>query len=328
MMTRKKLVLYILLTLLLTGGTVVCIVRWKAWFGNPPEPLWENDTIAYHFHTFAQDSVPGFVLRDNIWQDVNKPDSLVFILLGDVHNGVEKAQWEAMAQRHPNMDFYAQLGDFIERCYFFYAQQLIQELKGTPFEQLPVITTPGNHEYHKGLVRTLPPLWGELFAQPLNGPERFKGTSYFVDFARLRMIVIDTNGLQRLSDFTRVNTWVRQSLHDAGDRFTVVMMHHPVHSSAKGRQNLLIYITFARLLQEADVVFSGHDHTYARRMPFIGTNSARKFYRNKTKQNLESVCTGKQLYELVSVHGDTMSVRTYLMEDGALFDEIQITRRP
>ena len=62
--------------------------------------------------------------------------------------------------------------------------------------------------------------------------------------------------------------------------------------------------------------------------PFIGTNSARKFYRNKTKQNLESVCTGKQLYELVSVHGDTMSVRTYLMEDGALFDEIQITRRP
>ncbi len=327
-MSKKNITLLIIVLILLMGGTILCAVRWKVWFGNPQEPQWEGDTIAYQFYTFAQDSVPGFVYKDCQWQDVKDPDSLVFILLGDVHNQVDSMQWEAMAQRHPNIDFYAQLGDFIDRGYFYYAQQLISELEGTPFAQLPLVVTPGNHEYHKGIVRRLPQLWHDLFPQPLNGPERFKGSTFFIDFPALRFIAIDTNGLQRLSDYTRVNFWVRNALNTADGRFTVVMMHHPVYASAKGRFNLGIYLTFARLLRKADVVFSGHDHTYARRMPFIGTVSTRKFKRIKDNHNWESSCTDKQLYEVVSISQDTLRINTYLIDSGELFDSVKITHSP
>lgn len=327
-MNKRRIVLYCISLLLLTGGIALCVIRWKAWFGNPTEPVWERDTIPFHFHTFAQDSVPGFARADRSWFDLYEPDELVFLLLGDVHNGVDSMQWEDIYKRHPQVDFYAQLGDFIERGYFYYAQQMVSELEGTPFENLPIVTTPGNHEYRKGVVRRLPKLWYELFEQPANGPQRFQGTTYYVDFARLRLIVIDTNGLQRLSDFTRVNTWVRQTIQNADGRFTVVMMHHPVYSSAKGRQNLLIRCAFARVLREADVVFSGHDHNYARHLPFIGTNSARKFYKTKNHLMAESVCSGKQLYEVVTVKQDTLTVQTYLMESGELFDEVHVTRPP
>ncbi len=331
-MNQKRIALYAILLCLLTGGIILCTVRWKAWFGNPEEPVWQQDTVVYRFRTFAEDSLPTFQVHYEqrgrqtvpVWHDTATPDSLVFIMLGDVHNGIDSLQWEMIYQRHPQVDFYAQLGDFIERGYFYYAQQLVSELEGTPFEALPVVTTPGNHEYRKGIVRRLPSLWYELFPQPKNGPKRFIGTTYFVDFPQLRLIAIDTNGLQRISDYTQVNTWVSQAIQDAGDRFVVVMMHHPVYSSAKGRQNVPVYITFRRILQQADLVFTGHDHTYARRLPFVGINSARKFYRAKESDKNEVVCSERQLYELVTLSRDTLTVETREINSGEQIDYFQL----
>ena len=343
-MISSRSIYRILVLLLLAGGIVLCVVRWKVWFGNPEEPIWEGDTIAYTFHTFSEETLDGFIKYEGehsvVWQDLHVPDTLSFLLLGDVHNGIDSLHWDAIARRHPNLDFYAQLGDFIERGYFYYEQQLVSELEGTPFEQLPIVCTPGNHEYRKGIVRRLPELWYTVFPQPQNGPERFKGTTYYVDFPDLRFIVIDTNGLQRLSDYTIVNTWVRKTLQEAGDRFTVVMMHHPVFSASIGRQNPLINLTFKRVLKDADIVFAGHDHNYARRLPFIVTNSAQKFYLNKVSDKDTRICSGKQLYTVVnlvrntsssgtsSAVTDTLSVETRLMETGEMYDLVKVVHQP
>lgn len=343
-MLSARTIYRFLLLLLLAGGIVLCVVRWKAWFANPEEPRWEGDTIAYKFHTFSDETLDGFIKYEGehsaVWQDLRVPDTLSFLLLGDVHNGIDSLHWDAIARRHPNLDFYAQLGDFIERGYFYYEQQLVSELEGTPLEQLPIICTPGNHEYRKGIVRSLPELWYNVFPQPQNGPERFKGTTFYVDFPDLRFIVIDTNGLQRLSDYTIVNTWVRKVLQEAGDRFTVVMMHHPVFSASVGRQNPLINLTFRRVLKDADIVFAGHDHNYARRLPFIVTNSAQKFYLNKVNPKDTRICSGRQLYNIVSVirhtpqgalpstQYDTLMVETRLLETGELYDLVKVVHQP
>ena len=131
-MSKSRKAAYIILLLLLTGGIVLCLVRWKAWFANPEEPLWEGDTIAYRFHTFGEETLDGFAKYEGahsvVWQDLHEPDTLMFLLLGDVHNSIDSAHWAALAQRHPHLDFYAQLGDFIERGYFYYEQQLVSEL--------------------------------------------------------------------------------------------------------------------------------------------------------------------------------------------------------
>lgn len=309
-----KVFRWILILLLLAGGAVLCSIRWQAWFGNPSEPAFKGDTLAYRFACFGDDSVPGFVQTEQGWQDTIEPSVLRIILFGDIHNQMDSADYAEVLVRHDSIDCYAQLGDWMERGYFYYEQQLYHQLAGTGMEALPVINCPGNHEYYKGLVRTLPERWTNMFRHPQNGPVRFAGTTYYVDFPQLRFIVLNTNGLQRLSDYTIVNTWLKKALRTAGDRYTLVMMHHPVYSSGKGRINLAIWLTFHWTLQEADVVFAGHDHSYAQRGHFINTNSSRKMYKNKRKNAVVSPSAQNRLYELIELYSDTLRIETLSLD--------------
>ncbi len=322
----KRRIGRIVVLVFLTGGAVLCAVRWNAWFSNPPEPAWDGKALDIRFHTFGQDTVPGFRWNGTCWQDTVSEDTLRFVVLGDVHNSVDSMQWENMAHRHFGIDFYAQLGDFMERGYWYYAQSLFHELEGTPFERLPLINCPGNHEYRKGAVRRLPDMWKAMFVHPNNGPKRFAGTTYFVDFPNLRFIVLDTNTLHKLSDYTVLCTWLKQAIAGAAGRFTVVIMHHPVYSCGVGRQNTVVYASLMRALQTADLVFAGHDHNYARRLPFVDTNSAKKFYLHQLDDDFTRVGSGVQLYELLTLVGDTLTMETYLMDSGEKYDEVRWVR--
>lgn len=316
----------IIVIIILTGGIVLCAIRWNAWFGNPPEPLWTGDIIDYDFHTFGDDSVPGFDYTGLEWADKKQPDTLEMLVFGDVHNYLRRAQWQTVANRHPQADCYMQIGDFVERGYEYYNQMLYHELNGTPFDSLPIINVPGNHEYRKGVIRTLPDYWTKTFKHPHNGPINFEGTTYYVDLEEVRVIAINTNGLQFLHDFTRVNTWLKSVIADADDRFVVVIMHHPVFSSGMGRQNINIMLTFARALQNADLVFAGHDHTYARNLPFVNINSAEKFYLHKLSSRFTRVGAGMQVYEDVRIYGDTLHLQTRYINSGEVYDDVLIIR--
>lgn len=316
----------ILLILALTGGAVLCAIRWNAWFGNPHEPQWMGDTIDYSFHTFGQENVPGFEYNGIAWDDLCDPDTLKLLLFGDVHNSIRHDQWEAIGKRHPQTDFYVQLGDFVERGYFYYNQQLYHDLRGTAFDSLAIINVPGNHEYRKGIRRTLPDYWTKTFIHPQNGTLEFKGTTYYVDFEDLRIIALNTNGLQHLHEYTRANAWVKSAIDGAGDRFVIVIMHHPVHSCGVGRRNIAISSAFLRPLNQADLVFAGHDHNYARRLPFVNTNSATKFYLHNLNKRNARVGSGQQWYEDIAIYGDTLRMRTRMVDTGALYDEVLIIR--
>ena len=321
--TAKHVTWIIIVLLLLSGAATLCVLRWNAWFMNPPEPpVDEKDTITFHFHTFGQDSVPGFEWQQDCWIETDANDTaLRFMVLGDVHNALSNDEWAMLGQRHPDLDFYVQAGDFVERGYNYYFRQLYHQLSGTAFESLPMMTTPGNHEYMKGVKRRLPAIWEENFVNPRNGPERFVGTTYYVDFKGLRIVMINTNGLQKLSDFTMLNAWTKKVLREARDRYTIVVMHHPVYSSGKGRQNVLVHLTFRLALKEADLVFSGHDHSYARRDKYVGTNAARKYYQTKDSTAFEKLLTDKQFYELVTLQGDSLKMQSFVLETGQVFDE-------
>jgi len=323
----RKRIVWIVAASLLTVGAVVCVVRWKAWFSNPEEPEWRGPRIQYHVHTFAALDVPGFRYDGLNWRDTNDPDELRFIVLGDVHNKIDSNLWSQVYNRHQRLDFYAQLGDFLDRGYDYYVQMLCHQLAGTGFDRLPVLTTPGNHEYTKGLVRRLPELWYKLFPQPHNGPSRMLGTTYYVDFEGLRFIVIDTNGLQRLSDYTRANYWAKKTIREANGRYTVVMMHHPVYSIAKGRFCPMIWLTFHRALAEADVVFTGHDHNYYRRMPYIGINAGGRPHAVSHMKKADMAMESDHLYEYVVLSHDTLRLQTLSMESGEVLDQAVITHR-
>lgn len=325
---RAKIKL-IIITSLLVGSAVFCAIRWKAWFAIPPEPVWDTDTLNASFVTFNKKEV----------LDSLQKDTLEFLLLGDIHGSMHPADFDSLANRHSNINFWAQLGDWMERPYFYYEQQIYQSIKGTAFEKLPIIAIPGNHEYLKGLNKKIYSKWTSIFPNPLNGPKRFLGRSYIVDFPTIRFIAIDTDGIQLMSDYTQVSFWLKTVLHEATDRLTIVMMHHPIFSTAKGRQNPFLWMAFYGALREADVVFSGHDHNYARRevkykerfwsrqQPtiFIGTNASDKNYENKDNVKYECSLSGISVYEHIKVINDSLYIETLELNTGNVVDKVSIS---
>jgi len=299
--------------MLLAGATVLCFFRWQAWFGMPIEPEYKGDTLSYHFSCFGEDTVPGFIQEDGNWQDIHEPQVLRLLVLGDVHNQMDSADYAAILLRHDSIDAVAQMGDWMERCYFYYHQQLFHQLKGTGMENIPVIACPGNHEYFKGVCKKLPESWYTLFHNPLNGPQRFMGSTFYVDFPSVRFIAIDTQGQQRLSDYTITLTWLKRVMKTAEGRFIIVMMHHPVHSPKKGRLNLATWLTFHSIMRKADLVLAGHDHCYAVRSHFVNTNSSRKVYQSK-QSSATAVAENSRLYEILEINDDTLRMSTYSLD--------------
>ena len=319
----RKWIKIVLWTLLSAAAVIVCVVRWQAWFGMPAEPQWTGDTLVYSFPTFAGDSVCGFVRTDRGWQDTLSPQSLDLLVLGDVHNGLLRSDYDTLAARVPQADVLVQAGDWLERGYTYYYQLLLREYTGSALAGLPVIACPGNHEYSKGLHKQLAPEWPEWFGQQ-KGLSCVPGMNYYVDFPQLRFIVIDTNPLNRLVYMTRTATWLRGLIQSADGRAVVVMMHHPVLPAGEGRFNPTIYATFRLLLREADVVIAGHDHSYMRSMPYVVLNTAGKTKPQRKRPLSEYVSAEPAYMVLTQADGGDICLRTYRICDGEMIDSVYV----
>ncbi len=306
----------ILPIVLLAGGAILCIARWQAWFGMPAEPQWRGETVDFVFSSFSHDSTP---------------ESLDILVLGDIHNHLTTADYDTLAVRVPQADIVAQVGDWMDRGQRYYQQLLIREWVHSAMANTPVLATPGNHEYSKGVKKTLSPIWDETFPHPINGPQAVPGASYYVDLPQVRFIAIDTNPLDRLVYLTRTLTWLHELLQEAGDRYVIVMMHHPVLSAGKGRANPIIFSAFRHALGEADLVLAGHDHSYMRRAPFVVLNTAGKLKQQRSHLHAE-VADTVPVYGLITIPEpqsaanpqSQMVFRVYSLRDGALLDSLYV----
>lgn len=304
---------YLIPTLVLAALTTLCLVRWHAWFGMPAEPEWTGPTSDYVFPSFEQDKTP---------------ESLDLLVLGDIHSRLTTQDYDLLAMRVPNADAVVQLGDWMDRGQNYYYQELLREWTSSMLYGMPVIATPGNHEYSKGLFNKQASVWEHAFPHPANGPVGVPGATYYIDMPGLRLISIDTNPLWRIVHLTRTLTWVHELMRDAGDRRTVVIMHHPVLSAAKGRFNLLIYCTFRHVLGYADLVIAGHDHSYMRHAPFVVLNTAGKTKKQKNKLPAE-VCDSVPVYGVLTIsHPQSPSpdllFKVYRMSDASLIDSLYV----
>jgi predicted phosphodiesterase len=295
---------------LLAAAVIVCAVRWQAWFGMPDEPVWTGDTIEYVF--------PSPTTNDQL--------PTTFLVLGDIHSNLTRDDYDLLAQRVPDANAVIQVGDWMDRGQFYYRQLLLREWTNSQLFGLPVIACPGNHEYTKGFRKTLSQAWAETFYSP--SATGIQGVNYYIDYPQLRIIVLDTNPLKHIVDCTRLLTWLRQAMYSAGDRYIVVLMHHPVFSVAKRRFNPGVYATFRHALSQADLVLCGHDHNYMRRTPFVMLNTA-----GKNKPQRESLkaelATTEPVYGVLKISNlnsqiSILNLSVYRLSDGALIDSIDV----
>ncbi|MCR5050576.1 MAG: metallophosphoesterase [Paludibacteraceae bacterium] len=298
-------------TILLAVGIIICAIRWQVWFGMPQEPQWTDDTLSYTF--------------PNPTEEDQDQSSLTILVLGDIHNQLKQADYDSLACHAPQADVVAQVGDWLDRGQEYYRQLLLRDWMSSQLYGKPVIACPGNHEYSKGLKKRLSATWKTTFSHPVNGPS-VPGATYYIDFPGLRYIVIDTNPLDRLVYLTRTVTWLNSVMSKADGRYTVVMMHHPVFPACKGRFCPLIYVAFRYALGRADLVISGHDHSYLRRRPFVVLNTAGKTKPQKPLFKPE-VCGSEPVYGIISLPSPSSKLQfsVYRMSDNTLMDSFYVT---
>lgn len=305
---------------------------------------------AYYYHVNLLDLEGGNqynyrVISDkdtSNWNLFNVPlvnDTLRFLYIGDVQDpiGTESdSLFSILRDKSLKYDFIAFAGDQIERPMDKYWDIWYKSLGGWA-GTTPLINVAGNHEYIKGLNKTLDERWVAQHNYPTNGPKDFKGKSYYVDFPLMRMIMIDSNIIQWPDAVIQHSNWLKETLESAIQPWKVVMFHHGVHSVREGRSNVLMHHIFKSILEDggADLVLQGHDHAYSRittktdgdTIPpvYVISVASPKFYRNGFDPVHDRLGSGIALYQTIEVTKDNLNYQSYLF-DGTLYDDLDIRK--
>jgi hypothetical protein len=168
-----------------------------------------------------------------------------------------------------------------------------------------------------------------------------KGTVYYLDYQGVRFVSLDSN-----LELSVQAAWLRDVLRDNPNRWTVATFHHPVFSTALGRDNKALREQWLPILdKQVDLVLQGHDHTYGRGHVGVPGNPARgggavyavsvsgpKMYelsRANWEDNgavLVRAAEQTQLYQLIRVNGDTLRYEARTAT-GAPFDSFSLTKQ-
>jgi hypothetical protein len=274
--------------------------------------------------------------------DSNTGSAYSFVLIGDVQDSVNGVSGKLFHKAHetlPNAAFIMFIGDMIERPHDAYWGEWFRA-GGELFRTIPVIATPGNHEYYKGLIQQLDPRWMAHFSFPQNGPPNFLGRVCYWDYHQTRFISMDSNGIQTIPSALEQRNWLKNILEHTRQRWIVVMLHHPIYSTSRGRDYFYLRALFKPLFDRyhVDLVLQGHDHAYGRaaHIPdsgstekqgavYVVTHASPKLYDIGFSPKMDKLATNTQMYQLIDVSDDSVAYRA-CTGDGTVFDSFTISK--
>lgn len=264
-----------------------------------------------------------------------------FVFFGDVQDTIGGQYGDMMLklyQRYGDAEFWACAGDFIERPINKYWDYLYRSTGDSILSQMPIINAVGNHDYWKGVPPKLDNRWVRTFAYPENGAKTAMGNSYYIDFPDMRLMVLDTHGINWIFAMMGQYKWLREALRGAAGKWKVVMMHHPVFSVRKGRDNFAVRNAFKPLFDKYGVhlVLQGHEHGYLRYVSndagegypaYVVSYASPKKYKAKKAVDGMKIIADVPMYHTVEYTNDKMLMRAYAVEGDSLMDEVTIKRK-
>lgn len=271
-----------------------------------------------------------------------------FLYFGDAQTDLKSLWSRTIRQAYsamPDVDFLLHAGDLIniatrdeEWGEWFYAGGWINGMK-------PSMPTPGNHEYFRNSEggRSLSIHWRPSFALPENGPKGLEETVYYLDYQGVRFISLNTQAM--LIDSNNIGiqqAWLETALQSNPNRWAVVFHHHPIYSTAQGRDEL----TFRKHLQPiyekygVDLVLQGHDHAYGRghnlnyglthkgnKGPvYVVSVSGPKMYPNNFSDWMDRAASNTQLYQIITVDGAKLQYQAFTTT-GVLYDAFALQKK-
>lgn len=281
-----------------------------------------------------------------------KKEALSFIYLGDAQVGI-RPLWSRVIRKAyaamPGAQLIIHAGDLVNRANqddewgdWFAAGGYIHG-------SMPALMTPGNHEYtHEDGKPHLSAYWNEQFSLPGNGPadELLKGSCYFTDIQDVRIISLNTQMIEEAITEDCIHhqvDWLHQTLKNNPQQWTCIVMHHPVYSTKKGRDNKKAREQLKPVFDQyrVDLVLQGHDHAYARGMEkiplthggpgsrsgtmYVVSVSGSKMYETEPMEWADIIGSHLQLYHLINIENNRLSFRSYLAT-GELFDSFELVK--
>jgi len=314
-----------------------------------------TDLGTAHFHTARFENLePGTKYAYRVGDGVNwsewfhfrtasdRPDPFAFLYFGDAQNDL-KAHWSRVIREAysdaPKARFIIHAGDLINSADRDAEWGEWFNAGGWVNAMMPSIPSPGNHEYAKESdgSRRLSRHWRPQFALPENGPKGLEETAYSIDYQGVRIISLNSNERQ-----AEQAAWLESLLRENPNRWTVLTFHHPIFSSARGRDNPELRALWKPLFDKyrVDLVLQGHDHTYARSNLKTGMNvrdaesgtvyvvsvSGPKMYNLERQPWMQRAAEDTQLYQIISINGEklTYEART---ATGDLYDGFELHKR-
>jgi len=271
-----------------------------------------------------------------------------FIYLGDAQNDI-KSKWSRVIRRafaeHGDARFIVHAGDLINRSNNDNEWGEWHFGGGFINGMIPSIPSSGNHEYFRDdkKVLTLDPHWRAQYTLPENGPEGLKESVYYTDYSNVRMISLNSQMIVLDSNSMKAQAiWLEEVLKNNPQKWTMITYHHPIYSTAKGRDNKEFRELFKPLFDKyhVDVLLQGHDHTYSRgqNLPtgvsgkvggpvYVVSVAGPKMYKvDVSPKWMDIFAENTQLFQIISVDHDNLTYTAY-KASGEVFDSFKLKKR-
>lgn len=280
--------------------------------------------------------------------------SFKFLVFGDSQS-INYNVWGTTAhnayQANPDAAFFTNVGDLVDVGQD-YAQwnKWFTAAKGL-VNAIPAMPIAGNHEsYTPERVFSMPVLFTAQFKLPQNGPAGLKGQVYSFDYADVHFVMLDSQeGEQRqyVPDMlARQKAWLERDLQATKKKWKIVFIHRPLYNNKPGEGDLAIRKAFGPVFDSyhVDVVFTAHDHAYARTYPlyngvrvnspaqgtvYVATGrSATKTYKNIIAKEWHEFFhdpAGEPNYITVEVSESLLRIKAF-KQSGALIDVWEVKR--
>ena len=265
----------------------------------------------------------------------SNPEPFSFIYFGDAQADI-KTYWSRVfhqAFRHaPYAAFTLHAGDLINRAENDEQWGEWFNAPGWVNASVPIIATPGNHEYSRdhhaeSVSPRLSSFWQPQFTFPQNGPEGVKESCYYIDYQGVRIVSLNSNEKEE-----EQLEWLREVLSNNPHKWTIITFHHPVFSPTLGRDNPELRSLWKPVLDEfkVDLVLTGHDHTYARThsegTAYIVSVSGPKLYQLDKQEWMHRSAEKIQLYQIIRIDSGELTYEAYTAT-GRLYDKFMLKKQ-
>lgn len=266
-----------------------------------------------------------------------KSEPFRFIYLGDGQDAILSLWSRAIRAAYsaaPNSSFIVHGGDLAAHSDNFDEWNQWFAAAGWINGMVPIVVTPGNHEYYHGhgKKRYLTDFWKVQFTLPENGIDALRESNYFFNYQGARIISLNSNEM-----IDEQAKWLQNNLKSNPNRWTILTFHHPIYSGASGRDQKKVRNAWQPIFRKygVDLVLNGHDHTYARGqnidandgIVYVVSVSGPKQYILTDEKWMKRCAENTQMFHIISIDGNTLNFKACTVT-GQLYDEFDIIKNP